>query len=482
MRQLLRYLLVLGTIAAVTFVDFKLAHVNNATAAFTFLLLILAIATRFGLKESITASLVSVLAYNFFFLPPIGTLTIADPQNWVALFAFLATAMTASQLSSSARREADASRARQQELQRMYDFSRALMLVEDDRTLPQQAIRDISEIFQTDRVSLYDSDADALWHLPVDDASCDRQLREVGRARDEFTLEVDGILILPIGLGGRRWGSLAVRKTSFSTVGLQALGQLLAITMERARARGEASRLSAIRENEKMKSTLLDALAHEFKTPLTSVKAATTTLLGRGAADASSHELLTVIDEETDRMTSLVSDSIELARLGSGPVRLEREVCKAEDLVEDAAQQLRPLLEGRELQIQVTPGLPNVMADKRLTELALRQLIGNAIKYSWEGSPLGVIAEPRDGEVMLCVVNEGPAILKAEQKLLFEKFYRGRDVRGRVAGTGMGLNITREIVTAHGGRIWVESEPDTPTRFCFTLPVTANGNEVAHQE
>jgi two-component system, OmpR family, sensor histidine kinase KdpD len=270
---------------------------------------------------------------------------------------------------------------------------------------------------------------------------------------------------------------MAVRKTSLSTVGLQALAQLLAITMERSRARAEASLLEAIRENEKVKSTLLDALAHEFKTPLTSVKAATTTLLGRGTLDAPTSELLTVIDEETDRMTSLVSDSIELARLGSGPVRLEKEICGTKDLVEDAARQLRPLLEGRELEMQVAADLPTVLADKKLTELALRQLIGNAIKYSPEGSPLGVIAETRGEEVMLCVVNQGPAILKAEQRLLFEKFYRGRDVRGRVAGTGMGLNITRDIVAAHGGRIWVESEPGSPTRFCFTLPVTTNGNE-----
>lgn len=482
MHQLLRYLTVLSAVAAVTLVDFKLAHVNSATAAFTFLLLILAIATRVGLKESITASLASVLAYNFYFLPPIGTLTIADPQNWVALFAFLATAMTASQLSSSAKREADEARARQQELQRMYDFSRALMLVDDDHSLPQQAIRHLAEIFQTDRVSVYDSDADALWHLPVDDSSCDRQLREVGRARDEFTLEADGTLIIPLGLGGRRLGSLAVRKQSFSTVGLQALAQLLAITMERSRARAAASRLEAIRENEKMKSTLLDALAHEFKTPLTSVKAATTTLLGRSDVDSPTKELLTVVDEETDRMTNLVSDSIELARLGSGPVRLEKEICRTKDLVEDAARQLRPLLEGRELEMHVAARLPDVLVDKKLTELALRQLIGNAIKYSLEGSPLGVLAEARGEEVVLCVVNQGPAILKAEQKLLFEKFYRGRDVRGRVAGTGMGLNITREIVAAHGGRIWVESEPGSPTRFCFTLPVTTNGNGAADEE
>lgn len=471
MRLSLRYLAVLAAVAAVTYIDFKLAHVNSATASLSYLLLVLAIAARIGLGESITASLASVLAYNFFFLPPVGNFTIADPQNWVALFAFLATAMVASQLSASAKRKADEARSRQRELQRLYDFSRALMLSNDDRTLPQSIIRHVAEIFGSERVSLYDSEADALWHLLERDSALDRKLREVALAHEEFSLEADGMSIVRIGLGGRAVGSLAVNKDVFSRVAIQALSQLIAIAMERSRARAQASRLEATRQNEKVKSTLLDALAHEFKTPLTSIKAAITSLLGRGTDGSPTRELLTVVDEETDRLTNLVSDSIELARLGSGMVRLDREVCRPKELVDSAARQLHLLMEGRDVQTHIAAGIPNVVADRKLTELTLRQLIGNAIKYSPDGSPLGISAEVQGEEVMVCVVNDGPGILKSEQKYLFEKFYRGRDVRGRVAGTGMGLNISRDIVAAHGGRIWVESEPGTPTRFCFTLPL-----------
>ncbi len=135
--SLLRTIGVLAAVAAVTAIDFLLIHANSATAAFTFLILILGLATRSGLRDSITASMASVLVYNFYFLPPIKTLTIADPQNWVALFVFLATAVTASRLSSNAKQRTEEARARQQELQRMYDFSRALILGPQDRSLAQ---------------------------------------------------------------------------------------------------------------------------------------------------------------------------------------------------------------------------------------------------------------------------------------------------------------------------------------------------------
>jgi len=160
-RLCLRILGAIGAIAAVTVIVLRL-HVNSPTAAFSFLLLILGLATRFDLKESIFASLAGTLAYNFFFLPPIGTFTIADPQNWVALFAFLITAITASHLSSSARRKAEEAAYREQEVQRMYNLSRALMLRDDERTLPTEITQRISELFEVQDVSLYDRETDSV--------------------------------------------------------------------------------------------------------------------------------------------------------------------------------------------------------------------------------------------------------------------------------------------------------------------------------
>jgi two-component system sensor histidine kinase KdpD len=471
-----RFIAVLGAVAALTAIDFRLLDVNSATAAFTFLLLILVLATRVGLRESITASVASMLAYNFFFLPPIGTFTIADPQNWVALFTFLATAMIASHLSSSARQKAEEAGSRQQELQRMYDFSRALMLGDTDRTLLKHATQQISELFQLQNVWLYHCATDSICKATmVESPLRDSLLHDVA---DSGTIwrDVDGsTLIVPIRLGGHSLGSLGIAGAiGLSEVAMQAVAQLVAIAMERARTQETASLLEATRQNEQLKSTLLDALAHEFKTPLTSVKAATTTLLSRQLNEMDC-EFLTIINEETDRMTNLVSDAIELARIGSGTVTLHREAFSAKEIIYSALSEFRALLEGRNLQIRITDDLPPIYVDKKLSELALRQILNNALKYSSQNSAIEVSADLQAEEnlIRVRVANEGPGVPKAEQPFLFEKFYRGSEVCARIAGTGMGLNISREIIRAHGGYIWVQSEDGKGAQFCFTLPVAA---------
>ncbi|MBV9035505.1 MAG: DUF4118 domain-containing protein [Acidobacteriaceae bacterium] len=477
LRLLLRFLAVLGAVGGLTAVDFRLLNVNSATAAFTYLLLILILATRVGLRESIVASFGSMLAYNFFFLPPIGTLTIADPQNWVALFTFLATAVIGSHLSSNARQKAKEAESRQQELQRMYDFSRALMLGDTDRTLLKHAAQQISELFELENVWLYNFETDLIVQVTTEQTSLqDSLLREAARSGRIWRSADGSALIVPIQLGGHSLGSLGVAGgRKLSEVALQALAQLVAIALERAQAQETANRLEATRQNEQLKSTLLDALAHEFKTPLTSVKAATTTLLSHRELDKTESEFLTIIDEEADRMTNLVSNAIELARIGSGPVTLHKEALAAKEMIYSALAEFRALLDGRNLQVKIEDGLPLLWVDKKLAELVLRQILNNALKYSPPGSPIRVTAElyGEGKAVLLQVANEGPGIPKAEQPFLFEKFYRGSEARNRIAGTGMGLNISREIIRAHAGHIWVQSESGKGAQFCFTLPVAA---------
>jgi two-component system sensor histidine kinase KdpD len=470
-RLFLRILGVIAAVAAVTVIDLRL-HVNSPTAAFSFLLLILGLATRFGLKESIIASLASVLVYNFFFLPPIATFTIADPQNWVALFVFLATAITASQLSSSARRKAEEAAFREQEVQRMYDFSRALMLRDDERTLPAEMTQKISELFDVQDVSLYDRETDSVSKTappgsPLEDAF----LREVARTGEMWRKPESAALIVPVQLGGQSLGSLGVAGMHpISEVALQAIAQLAAIALERSKAQDVAARVNAERQNEQLKSTLLDALAHEFKTPLTAIKAAATTALARTTLGAMEEDLLRVVDEEADRLNNLVTEAIELARIGAGPVKLRRELYTADELISAAIARLSRLTEGRVLEVTVKRDLPAIEIDRKLAELALRQLLNNALTYSPPSSQIQITAVSEGDSIVFEVANAGAGIPKAEQELIFQKFYRGRDVRTRVAGTGMGLTIAREIVEAHGGRVWLKSESGKGVQFWFTLP------------
>jgi two-component system, OmpR family, sensor histidine kinase KdpD len=455
----------------VTVVDFRIAHVNSSTAAFSFLLLILALATRVGLKESIVASVASMLAYNFFFLPPIGRITIADPEDWVALFVFLATAITASHLSSSARRKAEEAASREQEVQRLYDFSRALMLREEQRTLADQVTQKVFELFGVPDVAFYDRETDSVRRIGQPESPLNEDaLRDVATTAQTWRKPESAALIVPVRLGGPCLGSLGVAGGNrISEVALHAIAQLLAIALERARAQEAAARVQASRQNEQLKSTLLDALAHEFKTPMTSIKAAATTVLSRNKLDEMERDLLKVVDEETDRLNNLVTEAIELARFGSAPVKLQRELCSANELISSATAQLG-LTEGRVIEVTVERDLPSVEIDRRLSELALRQLLNNALRYSPPSSVIQVTARNQGDAIVIGVYNAGPGIPKAEQALIFEKFYRGRDVRARVAGTGMGLAIAREIIEAHGGRIWVKSESGKGVQFSFTIP------------
>jgi two-component system sensor histidine kinase KdpD len=469
----------IALVTAITAIDTGVLHVNSPTAAFTYLLLILGLATRGGLHESIAASIASMLCYNFFFMPPVGTFTIADPQNWVALFVFLVTAVIASHLSASARRRADEASARREEMEQVYEFSRALMIGDDHRSVAAQIARSIVEVFHVSEAALYERATDTIHRVGVPEPILsDDQLRDAARTECGWSSVEQKAAILTIRFGGHTLGSLGMAGTTLSEAALQAVAQLGAIALERARAQEAANRAEATRQNEQLKSTLLDAVAHEFKTPLTSIKAAITSVLNVARHDLVEQELLTVADEEADRLTSLVNEAIEVARIETGGVKLNRQACHIAELVEESLAQLKSFCEGRDIRVEIAGGLAPADADPRLTSLVLRQLIDNALKYAPPGAPITISAEPQEDRIVVHVANAGPGIPLAEQHAIFEKFYRGRDVRERIPGTGLGLTIAREIVAAHGGQLTVTSQPGTGVRFSFTLPA-APVNETA---
>jgi two-component system sensor histidine kinase KdpD len=477
-RRIVRLAGVLALVAAVTAFDYRL-HLNSSTAGFTFLLVILGLATRAGLEESIAASLASVVCYNMFFLPPVGALTIADSQNWVALCVFLITAVTASQLSASARKRADEASARRQEMERLYDFSRALMLGDSDRGLAGQIVQQIEEVFGVHSVAFYEPSSDTVCHTAAEQPVIPEPLlREVAKTGKSWKDLTKATSIVPVRLGGRALGSLGVISLELSDAALSAVAQLSAIAIERARSQQIANRAEAARQNEQLRGTLLDALAHEFKTPLTSIKAAITSVLSQRSHDGMEHDLLTVIDEEADHLTGLVTEAIEVGRIEAGRVRLQRQRYHAASLVSSALSQLRSLCDGRDVQVDVSQQLADLDADAELTRLALRQIVGNALKYAPPSAVIRVAAEEQKDFIVLHVSNDGPPIPVSEQECIFEKFYRGQEARDHVPGTGMGLTIAREIIQAHGGKIWVHSGPGEGVRFSFTLPKVQDGAQV----
>jgi two-component system sensor histidine kinase KdpD len=273
-----------------------------------------------------------------------------------------------------------------------------------------------------------------------------------------------------VRLGGQTLGNLGLTGPLPSDEVLNAVAYLVAIGIERARTLEEASRAEAARQSEVLKSALLDALAHDFKTPLTSIKAAVTSLLGQARPEAD-RELMTIINEEADRLNRLVAEVLEMVRIEAGKLHLEKHPQDVTEVISSTLEELKPVLHDRFVEIRLQDGLPAADADFDFVQQVLRQLLDNALKYSPPGSPLTISARSGDGRVVVSVADRGSGIDEQEQMRIFDKFFRAREHRFRVPGTGMGLAIAKGIVEAHGGKIWVTSEPGQGSVFSFALPV-----------
>ncbi len=469
MRQLLvvgRFAGLLAGVAGITALYTIVLHVNPTTVALTYLVAILLIASTWGLVDATVASVAAVLCFNFFFLPPVGTFTIADPQNWVAFVAFLVTAIVASQLSGRARRREVDAAARQRDLERLYALSRGLLLSEGRASTAGEIARHLAEAFELGMAGVYDQRADLIaWGGAGERPDLNDRLRDV--ARRGVSLTESGVEILAIQLGGAPIGALAVSRRGIGDTVLQSMANLVAIGLERARAAEATARAEAARESSELRATVLDAVAHEFKTPLTAMKAASSDLLHGEAATGRIRELAAIVDEEADRLSSLVTDAVHMLRIDAGDftVRLARH--DLPPIIDAALKRFERHLDGRRVRTNV-PAWLSVVADRDLLGLALRQLIDNAVKYSPATSAIDVSASA-NGVVEIAVTNSGALISEKDQARVFERFYRGASV-GNVPGTGMGLAIVDRIARAHGGTLRVASSAAEGTTFTLSLP------------
>lgn len=358
------------------------AHINATTVSLALLLNVLFIATRWGSLPALLASILAMLCFNFFFLPPYGTFTIGARDNWIALIAFLITAITAGQLSARAKRRAEEAEVGRREIERLY-----------------------SEL------------------------------------RDAFQ---------------------------------------------------RASHAEALRQSEKLKSALLDAVTHDLRTPLTSIKASITTLLDevRGRVKGEERvilepsarvEMMEVIDEESDRLSRFINGLIELARIESGELQLRRRWGAVDEIVSAALSRAEPVTQKHLVQLDIEKELPGVRVDERAVSEVVYTLIDNAAKYSPPGKPIRIKAHRYgENEILMAVEDEGQGIPVHLHERVFDKFFRATrdgDVTTLApSGTGMGLAIARGIVEAHDGRIWIEAGSRGGTRVVFTLPIGDEDN------
>jgi two-component system sensor histidine kinase KdpD len=442
-----------------------LVRVNPTTVALAYVAAILLVACRWGVLEATAAALVATVCLNVFFLPPVGTLTIADPQNWVALAVFLVTGIVASQLSGRARRRTVEAETRQRDLEQLYALSRALLLSPGRPTMAGAIARHVADAFEFSSVAVFDHRADhTSWAGSTDVSPLEAKLREV--ARQGVSLNEGAMLLVAIRLGGAPIGALAIPNAGLSDTVVQSIASLAAIGLERARGLEAAARAEAAQESGQLRATMLDALAHEFKTPLTSMTVAANDLRASVAGERD-RELAAIIEEGLDRLQSLVTDTVSMVRVDAGDFSLRPDRHRVADLVAWTLRQFEARLDDRRVVTSV-PEVLFVQADRELLGLALRQLLDNAVKYSPAGSQIQIVATGGPA-VRIAVRNVGAPIPDREQARLFERFYRGAQARG-LPGTGMGLAIVRQIVEAHHGTVHVQSAPGSGTEFVVSLP------------
>src|ERR1700723_1537568 len=429
--------------------------VNPTTVALTFLLAILAVSTVWGIAVAVFMSVIAMLAFNYNFLPPIGRFTVADPQNWVALFAFLVVSVLASHLSSRARQKAEDASARRREIEKLYAFSQGLLESGNVIQLLNRIPSQIVDIFEVGAAALLLAEKQKIYRSGPVIPKLDLETLKTIVMREEPLIDVpNSLCFVPLRLGLRPIGSLGISGTILSRQTLEAVGTLVAVASERLR------------------TALLDSVTHALRTPLTSIKASVTNLLSnQSLTDRQREEMLTIINEESDRLNRLVGEAGEMARLDAGEVELRIESRPIEDVINAALSQCKLSLGCREVRINVAPGLPHVRMDLGRAREALVHLLENANQYSPPNQPITVTAEATPDFVVTSVADRGAGIYELEQSLIFEKFYRGKDQRYLVQGTALGLPIAQALIQAHGGSLSLTSQRGQGSVFSFTLPV-----------
>jgi len=490
-----RWLAIAITLAGIVVFYSHFSRANQTTVALTLLVLVLVLAGNWGLRYAVAASIAATALFNYFFLPPVGTFTIADTQNWVALFAFLATAIYASHLASRIREESEDANARRRESEMLYRLGRQLLQPESVAQLFNFIPSSVANAFNSPAVTLYIADGDRIYLSDPKRISSPRVAwapdapgagTYADRSRSEIVLDLreammspifrppaDGFpTAIPLHIGVRPSGALLLEAISLSRETMEALSGLVSMSIERAEALEDSARSEAAKETERLRTALLDSVTHELRTPLTSIKASITALLSQPALDDPSRkELLSIIDEESDRLNHLIEQAVEMAQLDAHKVQLEIKPLSVAALIDAAIEQSRTAFPSREFRVTLASNLPRVLADAAWIEKVLINLLGNAAKYSPASQPVFVSAEPQGEMLAISVADRGEGIDPMEQSMVFDKFYRGQGQRSRVSGTGMGLAICRAIVNAHGGTISVTSQLGHGSVFTFTLPI-----------
>jgi two-component system sensor histidine kinase KdpD len=460
---------------------------------------VVVVAARFARGPAIVASLLSVAAFDIFFVPPYYTFAVSDAQYLVTFAVMLAVAIVISTLTVRLRQQAEAARERERRTAALYALSRAFASVREVEALLRIAVRHLSDIFGSQIVVLLPNAGGRLqawgryagwWGREVEgpmvfapsaaDQGVAQWVYEHHQPAGWATQTLPGAeaLYLPLVATRGTIGVLGVRpappRHPLAPDKLHLLETFVnqtALALERADLADEAAQAHVQVETERLRSSLLSSVSHDLRTPLAAITGAASTLLDSDTALGltTRNELVQGIYDEADRLNRLVANLLDMTRLESGAVHVHKEWQPLEEVIGAARNRLDVQLHGHPMAVQLPPDLPLVPLDGVLIEQVLVNLLDNAIKYTPPGSPITLSAEGSASEVTVIIADRGPGILSGDEQRIFEKFYRA--MPSTAQGAGLGLAICRGIILAHGGRIWAENRPAGGTAFAFTLPL-----------
>ncbi len=456
-----------------------------------FMMAVLLCAINFGRWYAVGAAALSFFAYNFFFIEPIYTLTVAEPHELFALIVFLIVAVVAGGLAGRVRDEAETARRRSASTQALYEFSRKLSgAVKLDDVLWASASQ-LRTALKGDVALLLPEDGELQVRLawPPDttlngtDMTAARWALEKAEPAGHGTGTLPNIafqfrpLLTPrgaIGVCGFRQAVGAPALDAGQERELAALLDQTAIALDRALLTRESAKTAALEQSEKLSSALLSSLSHDLRTPLASIVGAVTSLrqLGAQMSAASRDDLLISIEEEAARLSRFVSNLLDMTRLEGGALNAKRDWVDVSDVIREAAERGRKTFPGRTIDVSLAPNLPLVRGDGALLRQVLFNLIDNANKYGGADTPTAIFARREGNDLVISVTDQGKGIPPADLERIFDKFYRRGKVDGRLAGTGLGLSISRGFIEAMGGTIKAESPAlrKRGTRIVIRLP------------
>jgi two-component system, OmpR family, sensor histidine kinase KdpD len=453
---------------------------NSTTAGMVFLVLVVWSATQAGIALSLYIALFCALAFDYYFLPPYRTLLLAGAQEWVAMLAFAASCLVVGRVAERARRQKRQAEQRRADVERLYALSQEMMLYEDAGRLIRELPRLIDRIFALSGMFLYVRDLDRFYASASNlSASLEASMRATAEGMNPTSSDFAGYEITALNLGMRPVGAMAWHPEPLSREVAAAVSAQVSTAIARTVAMENSARMEAAREADRLRAALIDSLTHELRTPLTSIRAAASTLIGTQSVDEPGRrDLASIIDEEAARLDLLIGEAVEMAEIDANVVQVHLAPQAPRALLEQAVEESRKILSAHKVAIHVETATGDgegddetAWFDAHLIGRVLRHLLENAAAYTPPGTRIALASRRTGGRLEFTVEDSGPGIDAQDLPMIFEKFYRGKRGTRMRKGSGMGLAITRAILTVHDGGIEAANLPGGGARFRFWVPL-----------